>query len=150
MENCLHDCYCKQSTQPVDLELLQRYVRLRENGKYLNLEINCSDGTTRSVHKYILNSLSVNLGRSILACKYFCLVPLQVPKCFEQVQIFCARVTAARTNIYLHSIVAFTKIVCQTKIGFALKRFMSLQKTDTNLFNLHSVQNCFMCRDKSF
>ena len=54
----------------LDLELLQRYVRLRENGKFLNLEINCSDGSTRSVHKYILNSLSVKLGRSIIACKY--------------------------------------------------------------------------------
>ena len=73
------DCYCKpkkatHSASPpppaVDLELLQRYVRLRENGKFLNLEINCSDGSSRSVHKFILNSLSVNLGRSILACKY--------------------------------------------------------------------------------
>ena len=113
MENCRHDCYCKKSTTPLDLELLQRYVRFRENGKYLNLEIKCSDGTTRFVHKYILNSLSVNLGRSILACKYFCLVPLQVPKCFEQVQIFCAR-----PKIYLH-IVAFLNIFCQTKIGYA-------------------------------
>ena len=137
MENCRHDCYCKKSTTPLDLELLQRYVRLRENGKYLNLEINCSDGTTRSVHKYILNSLSVNLGRSILACKYFCLVPLQVPKCFEQVQIFCARVTAARTNIYLHSIVAFTKIVCQTKIGFALPTLICIKKVHVLAKNGH-------------
>ena len=76
---CDQNCYCKpkmatHSTSPpppaVDLELLQRYVRLRENGKFLNLKINCSDGSTRSVHKYILNSLSVNLGRSIQACKY--------------------------------------------------------------------------------
>ena len=74
-----HDCYCKpkkatHSASPpppaLDLELLQRYVRLRENGKFLNLEINCSDGSTRSVHKYVLNSLSVKLGRSIIACKY--------------------------------------------------------------------------------
>ena len=74
-----HDCYCKpkkatHSASPpppaLDLELLQRYVRFRENGKFLNLEINCSDGSTRSVHKYILNSLSVKLGRSIIACKY--------------------------------------------------------------------------------
>ena len=76
IKNCRqHDCYCKpkkatHSASPpppaLDLELLQRYVRLRENGKFLNLEINCSDGSTRSVHKYILNSLSVELGRSIL------------------------------------------------------------------------------------
>ena len=75
------DCYCKpkkatHSASPpppaVDLELLQRYIRLREDGKFLDLEINCSDGSTRSVHKFILNSLSVNLGRSILACKYIC------------------------------------------------------------------------------
>ena len=80
IKSCRHrDCYCKpkkatHSASPpppaVDLELLQRYVRLRENGKFLNLEINCSDGSTRSVHKYILNSLSVNLGRSIQECKY--------------------------------------------------------------------------------
>ena len=68
VNNCLHhDCYCKFSPPAVDLELLQRYVRLRENGKFLNLDINCSDGSTRSVHKYILNSLSVELGRSIIA-----------------------------------------------------------------------------------
>ena len=53
-----------------DVELLQRYQRLRENGKFLDLEIKCSDGSTRSVHKFVLNSLSVKLGRSILACKY--------------------------------------------------------------------------------
>ena len=80
IKNCRHhDCYCKpkkatHSASPpppaLDLELLQRYVRLRDNGKFLNLEINCSDGSTRSVHKFVLNSLSVNLGRSILACKY--------------------------------------------------------------------------------
>ena len=80
IKNCRHhDCYCKpkkatHSASPpppaVDLELLQRYVRLRENGKFLNLEINCSDGSTRSVHKFVLNSLSVMLGRSILSCKY--------------------------------------------------------------------------------
>ena len=62
-----HDCYCNESQPAVDLELLQRYVGLRENGKFLNLDINCSDGSTRSVHKYVLNSLSVKLGRSILA-----------------------------------------------------------------------------------
>jgi len=76
IKNCRdHGCYCKpkkatHSASPpppaVDLELLQRYVRLRENGKFLNLDINCSDGSTRSVHKFVLNSLSVNLGRSIL------------------------------------------------------------------------------------
>ena len=38
-----------------------------------------------------------------------CLVLLQVPKCFELVQIFCAR-----PKIYLH-IVAITNILCQTK-----------------------------------
>ncbi len=47
--------------------LLQRYVRLRDNGKFLDLEINCSDGSTRSVHKFVLNSLSVKLGRSLIA-----------------------------------------------------------------------------------
>ena len=40
---------------------------MRDNGKFLDLEINCSDGSTRSVHKFVLNSLSVKLGRSILA-----------------------------------------------------------------------------------
>ena len=69
--NCRHqDCYCKASPSVLDLELLQRYLRLRENGKILDLDINCSDGSTRSVHKYILNSLSVELGKSILTCKY--------------------------------------------------------------------------------
>ena len=53
-----------------DVELLQRYQRLRENGKFLDLEIKCSDGSTRSVHKFILNSLSVNLGRAIQESKY--------------------------------------------------------------------------------
>jgi hypothetical protein len=77
IKNCRHhDCYCKpkkatHSASPpppaLDLELLQRYARLRENGKFLDLEINCSDGSTRSVHKFVLNSLSVKLGRSILA-----------------------------------------------------------------------------------
>ena len=38
-----------------------------------------------------------------------CLVLSQVPKCFGQVQIFCAR-----PKIYLH-IVAVTNILCQTK-----------------------------------
>ena len=66
--DCSNDCYCKPetSTPQLDLELLQRYARLRENGKFLDLEILCSDGSTRSVHKFILNSLSVKLGRSIL------------------------------------------------------------------------------------
>jgi hypothetical protein len=53
-----------------DVELLQRYQRLRENGKFLDQEINGSDGFTRSVHKFILNSLSVELGRSIQESKY--------------------------------------------------------------------------------
>ena len=80
IKNCRHhDCYCKPkkatySASPpppaLDLELLQRYVRLRENGKFLDLEINCSDGSTRSVHKFLLNSLNAQLGKSILTCKY--------------------------------------------------------------------------------
>ena len=37
------------------------------------------------------------------------LVLLQVPKCFVQVQIFCAK-----PKMYLH-IVAVTNILCQTK-----------------------------------
>ena len=41
--------------------------------------------------------------------EYFCLVLLQVPKCFGLVQIFCAR-----PKIYLH-IVAVTNFLCQTK-----------------------------------
>ena len=79
IENCRNDCYCEpkkatHSASPpppaLDLELLQRFARLRDNGKFLDLEIKCSDGATRSVHKFVLNSLSVKLGRSILACKY--------------------------------------------------------------------------------
>ena len=53
-----------------DVELLQRYQRLRENGKFLDLEIKCSDGSTRFVHKFVLNSLSVKLGRAIQESKY--------------------------------------------------------------------------------
>ena len=53
-----------------DVELLQRYQRLRENGKFLDLEIKCSDDSTRSVHKFVLNSLSVKLGRAIQESKY--------------------------------------------------------------------------------
>ena len=40
---------------------------------------------------------------------YLCLVLLQVPKCFELVQFFCAR-----TKNYL-TIVVVTNILCQTK-----------------------------------
>ena len=40
---------------------------------------------------------------------HYCLVLLQVPKCFGRLQIFCARL-----KIYLH-IVAVTNLLCQTK-----------------------------------
>ena len=53
-----------------DVKLLQRYQRLREKGKFLDLEIKCSDGSTRFVHKFVLNSLSVKLGRAIQESKY--------------------------------------------------------------------------------
>ena len=91
------DCYCKpkkatHSASPpppaVDLELLQRYVRLRENGKFLNLEINCSDGSSRSVHKFILNSLSVELGRSIQESKYYISIYFQILSLQNGINIF--------------------------------------------------------------
>ena len=47
---------------------------------------------------------------------YLCLVLLQVPKCFELVQIFCAR-----PKMYLH-IVVVTNILCQTKRWFAFSK----------------------------
>ena len=46
----------------------------------------------------------------------FCLVLLQVPKCFGLVQVFCAR-----PKIYLH-IVAVTNILCQTKKWFEFSK----------------------------
>ena len=53
--------------QPLDLEVLQRYQDLKEKGKFLDLDIKCFDELgltfTRKVHKYVLNSLSVSLGR---------------------------------------------------------------------------------------
>ena len=82
IKNCSNDCYCEpkkatHSASPpppaLDLELLQRFARLRDNGKFLDLEIKCSDGATRSVHKFVLNSLSVKLGKSIIASKYIML-----------------------------------------------------------------------------
>ena len=93
---CHHDCYCKpeKSAPPLNLELLQRYARLRENGKFLDLQINCSDGSTRSVHKFVLNSLSVKLGRSILACKYIIYINLLARKAdLLDVMIFSKRFT---------------------------------------------------------
>ena len=47
-----------------------------------------------------------------------CLVPLQVPKCFGLVQIFCAR-----PKIYLH-ILAVTNILYQTKRWFAFSKIV--------------------------
>ena len=55
------------------------------------------------------------IKQSILP-RFFCLVLLQVPKCFGLVQIFCAR-----PKIYLH-IVAVTNILCQTKRWFAFSK----------------------------
>ena len=48
----------------------------------------------------------------------WCLVLLQVPKCFVLIQIFCAR-----PKIYLH-IVAVTNILCQTKRWFAFSKIV--------------------------
>ena len=64
----------------------------------------------------VLGSLD---GRGIgvqIQTLFYCLVLLQVPKCFAPVQIFCAR-----PNIYLH-IVAVTKILCQTKRWFSFSK----------------------------
>ena len=47
-----------------------------------------------------------------------CLVLLQVPKCFGQVQIFCAR-----PKSYLN-IVTVTNILCQTKRWFAFSKIV--------------------------
>ena len=56
--------------QPLDLEVLQRYQELREKEKFLDLEIKSFDEFgltfTRKVHKYVINSLSVSLGRFFL------------------------------------------------------------------------------------
>ena len=52
---------------PLNLKVLKRYQDLKEKGKFLDLDIKCFDELgltfTRKVHKYVLNSLSVSLGR---------------------------------------------------------------------------------------
>ena len=51
----------------LNLKVLQRYQDLKEKGKFLDLDIKCFDELdltfTRRVHKYVVNSLSVSLGR---------------------------------------------------------------------------------------
>ena len=60
-----------------------------------------------------------------------CLVLLQVPKCFELVQIVCAR-----PKIYLH-VVAVTKFLCQTKRWFAFSNIVFC--ASTNEFNFTTM-----------
>ena len=68
------DCYClprkwninRPPPSQFDPEVLKKMKTLRENGKFLDLEMKSADeyGITveRKAHKYVINSLSVDLG----------------------------------------------------------------------------------------
>ena len=68
------DCYClpqkwninHPQTSQFDPEVLKKMKSLRENGKFLDLELKSTDeyGITvaRKAHKYVINSLSVDLA----------------------------------------------------------------------------------------
>ena len=90
-----------------DVEVLQRYQRLRENGKFLDLEINCSDGSTRSVHKFVLNSLSVELGRSIQESKYYISIYFQVLT--EWYQYFSASLFCLPHTVFIAKSIATSR-----------------------------------------
>ena len=71
---------------------------------------------------------------SFLINRYWCLVLLQVPKCFGLVQFFCAR-----PKIYFY-FVAVTNILCQTKRWFAFSKIGFFASTNIFEEGLNTVK----------
>ena len=90
------------------------------------------------------NDVSIQFGKSTrtqlwkvcqhLEVRILCLIHLQVPKCLELVQIFCAR-----PKIYLH-IVAVTKILWQTKRWFVFSKIGFCASTNVFEEGLNAVK----------